>query len=99
MADLVLEGPYSRPTWREKKFFGRPWQDLIFAVGEIVFLASLFPLLFDESAYVPPLTAIATAVMLYAFLAAHVSYKNWITVALTWVTATLWILIGLGVHI
>jgi hypothetical protein len=79
MADLVLEGPYSRPTWREKKFFGRPWQDLIFAVGEIVFLASLFPLLFDESAYV--------------------SYKNWITVALTWVTATLWILIGLGVHI
>jgi hypothetical protein len=86
-------------TWREVRIFGRPWQDLIFAVGEVVFLASLFPMLFDAQTHVPVFAGLATAGMLYAFLAAHVSYRNWITVALTWVTATLWVLIGLGVHL
>lgn len=95
MTDMTVDAP----TWRTRKILSRPWQDLIFAVGEIVFLASLFPVLADNSAHVPAFTGIATAIMLYAFMAAHVSYRNWITVTLTFVTATLWVLIGLGVHI
>lgn len=84
-------------TWRERRFFGRPWQDLIFAVGEIVFLVSLIPLLFRDS-NVPLATGLATGFMLYTFMLAHVSYRNWITVSLTLVTATLWVLIGAGFH-
>lgn len=83
-------------TWRERKVFGRPWQDVIFAIGEIVFLVSLVPLVTTDS-NVPALTGLATAFMLYAFTAAHVSYRNWITVVLSLVTATLWLLIGFGV--
>lgn len=89
----------SMASWRTATIFGRPWQDLIFAVGEIVFLASLFPMLFDAQTHVPVFAGLATATMLYAFLAAHISYRNWITVTLTSVTATLWVLIGLGVHL
>lgn len=84
-------------TWKTWKLAGRPWQDLIFAIGEIVFLISLVPLLFTDT-NVPAFTGIASAIMLYAFLAAHVSYSNWITVALTFVCATLWLLIGLGIN-
>lgn len=89
----------SQRDWRKRKFFGRPWQDLIFATGEIVFLASLFPVLADDNAHVPAFTGLATALMLYTFMAAHVSYRNWITVALSFVTATLWVFIGLGFHV
>lgn len=85
-------------SWRTRKFFGRPWQDLLFAVGEVVFLATLLPLLFSN-ADVPFFTGAGTAVMLYSFAVAHISYRNWITVALTLITATLWLLIGLGVHV
>jgi hypothetical protein len=84
--------------WRTFKIFGRPWQDLIFAVGEVVFLATLIPMLFRDT-NVPLFSGIGTAFMLYTFLLAHVSYRNWITVTLTFFTATLWVLIGLGVHI
>lgn len=84
-------------TWRTYKFFGRPWQDLLFAIGEVVFLASLVPLWFKENANVPLFTGAATALMLYAFMVAHISYRNWITVTLSFVTATLWLLIGFGV--
>lgn len=85
--------------WRTRKIFSRPWQDLAFAVGGVVFLASLAPMLFDSSAHVPVATALATAATLYAFLPAHVSYRNWVTVGLTALTATLWVLIGLGVSL
>jgi hypothetical protein len=85
-------------SWRTRRFFGRPWQDIIFAIGEIVFLTTLIPLLFVE-ANVPLFTGLGTAIMLYTFTLAHVSYSNWITVGLTTITATLWVLIGLGVHL
>lgn len=84
-------------TWRTRRFLGRPWQDLLFAAGEVVFLVTLVPVLMVD-ANVPLLTGLGTAAMLYAFMVAHVSYRNWITVALTALTATLWVLIGLGVH-
>lgn len=66
-------------------------------MGEIVFLISLGPLLFKET-NVGLFTGLATAFMLYTFMLAHVSYRNWITVCLTGLTATLWVLIGAGVH-
>lgn len=83
--------------WRSRTILGRPWQDMIFAVGEVVFLVSLAPLVFADDANVPLATGLATAFMLYTFAGAHVSYRNWITVTLTLLTATLWVLIGLGV--
>lgn len=82
--------------WRNHRVVGRPWQDVIFAIGEVVFLFSLVPLLFVD-AHVPLFTGLATGGMLYAFMLAHISYGNWITVMLSFVTATLWVLIGLGV--
>jgi hypothetical protein len=84
--------------WRAATVAGRPWQDWIFAVGEVVFLITLVPLLFRDT-NVPLFTGLGTAFMLYTFLLAHVSYRNWMTTALTGVTATLWVLIGLGVHL
>ena len=84
--------------WRTFKIVGRPWQDLLFSVGEIVFLTSLVPLLFRDS-NVPLFTGLATGGMLYAFALAHISYRNWITVTLSLVTATIWVLIGAGVSI
>ena len=85
-------------SWRTRQVLGRPWQDIVFAVGEVVFLITLAPLLFRRT-NVPLLTGLGTAAMLYTFMLAHISYRNWITVSLTWVTATLWVLIGLGVHL
>lgn len=90
--------PMTTTTWNTRKFAGRPWQDILFAVGEIVFLTSLIPMLFTDT-NVPLFTGLATAIMLYAFTLAHVSYSNWITVGLSSLTATLWVLIGFGVHI
>jgi hypothetical protein len=84
-------------TWRTCTFLGRPWQDLTFAVGEVVFLVALVPLLFSN-ARVPSYTGLSTAAMLYLFAVAQFSYRNWITLSLCWVTATLWLLLGLGVH-
>lgn len=78
---------------------GRPWQDWVFAIGEVVFLVSLLPILFDGNANVPAVTGLVTAAMLYGFLACQISYRNWMTAALTVVTATVWVLIGVGVHI
>lgn len=87
---------FERTDWRTRKFFGRPWQDLVFAVGEIVFLVTLIPLLFKDT-NIGAFTGLGTAFMLYTFMLAHISYKNWITVSLTWITATIWLLVGLGV--
>jgi hypothetical protein len=83
--------------WRTTKVFGRPWQDLLFSIGEVVFLLTLIPMWINHTD-VPLFTGVGTAAMLYAFTAAHVSYRNWITVTLSFVTATLWLLIGMGVY-
>ena len=83
--------------WAHWRVLGRPWQDVMFSIGQIVFLVSLVPLLLSDHD-VPALTALATAGMLTAFLAAHVSYRNWFTVAPTAVTVVVWALIGFGVH-
>lgn len=85
-------------AWRNARVFGRPWQDLLFAVGEIVFLAALLPILFDDNSRVPFWSGFGSAVMLYAFTIAQISYRNWITVFLTFWCATIWLLIGIGVH-
>lgn len=82
--------------WRTYKIYGRPWQDLLFAIGEVVFLLTLVPL-WLSNASVPLFTGLGTGFMLYAFMVAHISYRNWITVTLSFITATLWVLIGLGI--
>ena len=60
--------------------FGRPWQDLAFAAGEIVLLIGLFAMLLDSEANVPAVTGFVTAIMLYVLTIAHISYRNWLTV-------------------
>lgn len=85
-------------NWRTYRVVGRPWQDLVFAVGEVVFLVALVPLLW-ENARIPLYTGLSTAIMLYAFGACQLSYRNWITLALGLTTATIWLLLGLGVRI
>lgn len=76
----------------------RPWQDVVFAIGEVVFIASLIPMFFKGTP-VPLASGIGTGFMLYTFMAAHISYRNWITVAITFVTATIWVALGLGLHL
>lgn len=82
--------------WRTAKIFGRPWQDWLFSIGEVVFLLTLIPL-WIANTDVPLFTGLGTGLMLYAFMVAHVSYQNWITVFLSFITATLWVLIGFGI--
>lgn len=85
-------------TWRTYKIYGRPWQDVTFAVGEVVFLVALVPLLWTHT-QVPLYTGLSTALMLYAFGVCQFSYQNWITLVLGVTTATIWLLLGLGVHL
>lgn len=79
-------------TW---KILGKwKWQDAVFATGEIVFLVSTWPMVVgDEKA--PPETAFPTTFMLYCFCLVHLSFKLWVTLSLTALTATLWLIIGL----
>lgn len=85
--------------WRSAKFCGRPWQDLVFSAGEVVFLIALAPSLFARGTHIPVYTGLSTSLMLYAFGAVQASYRNWLTLGLGLTTATIWLLLGLGVHL
>ena len=84
-------------SWCTAKVLGRPWQDLVFAVGEVVFLIALVPLIWNGT-HIPLYTGLSTGLMLYLFCVVQVSYRNWITLTLSFTTATIWILLGLGLH-
>lgn len=84
--------------WRSARILGRAWQDLVFAIGEVVFLIALVPLLWTDTR-VPLYTGLSTGLMLYLFGLCQFSYRNWITLGLGLTTATIWILLGLGVHV
>lgn len=94
MSGLALD----EMTWRTWRVFGRPWQDIVFAVGEVVFLIALVPLLWEHSR-IPLYTGLSTGIMLYLFGLCQFSYRNWITLALGLTTATIWVLLGLGVRL
>ncbi len=83
--------------WRTKRIYGRPWQDWLFSVAGCVFIVGLLPML-AAGTPVPAFTGLATALMLYLFAAAHASYGNWMSVSTETVTATIWLLLGLGLH-
>jgi hypothetical protein len=70
------------------------WQDWVFAVGEVVFLVGLIPTVI--AADKPSVwTSFPTAIMLFAFMVVQYSYKNWITFTLTFITASLWVTLGI----
>lgn len=85
-------------SWRERKIAGRPWQDWLFAIAGVVFIIGLVPMLLAGTP-VPLFTGLSTAAMLYAFAAAHVSYGNWMSVTTETTTATIWLLLGLGISL
>lgn len=72
------------------------WQDVILTVGEIVFLTSLLPSVLSDQKPAAA-TSFATAVMLFLFLAVHVSKGWWGAFTLTLVTASLWLTMGIQV--
>lgn len=72
------------------------WQDKVFSVGEIVFLTGLIPSLLTDQKPAAT-TSLATAFMLYAFLFVHASYGLWVTFILTFITATIWLALGIQV--
>lgn len=86
-------------TWKTRRFFGRPWQDLVFSVAEVVFLIALVPMLFNSAVHVTFFAGLTTGLMLYCLAFTQSSYGNWITVSLSVVTATVWVLLGLGVDL
>lgn len=85
-------------SWRTWRVVGRPWQDVVFAVGEVVFLVALVPLLWTRT-QVPVYTGLSTGLMLYLFGLCQLSYRNWMTLVLGLTTATIWVLLGLGVRL
>lgn len=72
------------------------WQDKVFSMGEIVFLTGLIPSLLSDHKPAA-LTSFATAIMLYGFMTVHASYKLWVTFTLTFITATIWLALGIQV--
>lgn len=82
-------------SWKTAIVAGRPWQDWLFAVAGLVFIAGLVPMLVAGTD-VPLFTGLSTAAMLYAFALAHISYGNWMSVVTETVTGTIWLLLGLG---
>lgn len=69
----------------------------MFAVAELTFMVSLIPL-FLSTAHVPASTAWMTSLTLYAIVATQVSYRNWMTVGVSSVNGTIWLLLALGIH-
>lgn len=69
------------------------WQDIVFTVGEVVFLTSLFPSVLSDQKPAAA-TSFATALMLYIFLLVHASYRLWVAFSLTIITASVWVLLG-----
>jgi hypothetical protein len=86
----------TKQDWRTKKFWGRPWQDLVFSVAEVVFLVALVPMLFNPAVHVTLLAGAATGLMLYVLMLCQISYANWIASFMTFVTATVWVILGFG---
>lgn len=77
-------------------FGNMKWQDRVFSLGEVVFLTGLIPSLLSNQKPAAT-TSIATAIMLYAFLFVHASYGLWVTFTLTFITATIWLALGIQV--
>ena len=82
-------------SWKTYKIAGRPWQDWLFSTAGVVFIIGLIPMLLAGTP-VPLATGLSTAAMLYAFAAAHISYGNWMSVTTEVATATIWLMLGLG---
>lgn len=74
----------------------RPWQDYIFFVGSLLFIIALVPALF-VAAKPPMVTAAVTAAVLYVFSFTYITMKFKLSAAVTAVTATIWLLLALGV--
>ncbi len=71
-------------TWKPK------WQDALLSLGGIGFIAGLIPSVLGEMKP-EPITSLATGLILVSFLTVYVSYRLWMTVLLTAVTAVLWL--------
>lgn len=68
------------------------WQDLIFGLGQLVFMAGLLPSVLGHQKP-DPITSLLTAVMLCLFLMVYVSYRLWIAFSLTTMTIGLWVVL------
>jgi hypothetical protein len=66
----------------------------VFFIGEIVFLVGLVPSVVNDRPP-DPLTSFPTAFMLFTFMVVHASFKLWFTFSLTWITAVLWVILGI----
>lgn len=69
------------------------WQDMVFSLGEIVFMISLFPSLLSNQKPAA-LTSLVTGLMLCGFLTVHASYKLWTAFYLCAATAILWFVLA-----
>ena len=49
------------------------WQDVIFSIGNVVFLITLLPIVFNPLAYVPRLSSVPITVMLTLFVVSYAS--------------------------
>lgn len=82
------------PLLRRRRWLPQKWQDLVFFIGEIVFLVGLLPSVIADNPP-SPWTSFPTAFMLFCFMVVHASFKLWFTFSLTWITAALWVILGI----
>lgn len=79
---------------QQYRYLPQKWQDLVFFVGEVVFLVGLVPSIINDNPP-DPWTSFPTAFMLFTFMLVHASFKLWFTFSLTWITAMLWVVLGI----
>lgn len=70
------------------------WQDTIFTLGGLIFVAGLIPLAISKRTRIHRKAAFLTAATLASFVVAYVSLAMWGAALTTGATASLWAFLG-----
>lgn len=70
------------------------WQDVVFTVGQFIFLVSLLPTIMDAKAQVPRKTSVPTAAIMLAFTVTYVSLQLYFAAVLGLVIAAAWAVVA-----
>ena len=70
------------------------WQDLVLAVGTVLFVVALIPAILHKEKP-PATTSFLTGAVLASFVIVYISLSYWFAAIANSATATLWFIIGL----
>jgi len=69
------------------------WQDIVFTIGSVIFIVSLFPSILDKHNKPARITSIFTSVVLFIFAFTQITLNLFISSILTFVMAVLWLVL------